>query len=164
MTLFSIRKLVAFISLAVAAAASAWAQSGSGFPIIGVASGQSVRVNVLNAATSDPSNPTSCSLTLQFLDTSGNSLKQNTVNLQPGAAASLDLSWDKMPGGSLRTEVRTVLLFGYSGGANPPAGILQQTFCGNLVPSLEVYDNKNGRTSFVLTTASALPPPVMPVQ
>ena len=164
MTLSPLRRSVCFIAIALTTLVSASAQTGSGFPMVGIASGQSARVNALNAARQDTANPTSCNLTLQFLDTNGNLLKQSTVNLQPGAAASLDLSWGDLPGGDLRTEVRAVLLFGYSGGANPPPGILQQSACGNLVPSLEVYDNTSGRTSLVLTTAITLPAPVTPVQ
>jgi hypothetical protein len=164
MTLFSVRRSVCFIAVALATLGSASAQSGSGFPMVGIASGQSAHVNALNAARQDPSNPTSCSLTLQFLDSNGNLLKQSKVNLLPGKAAALDLSWDELPRGDLRTSVRAVLLFGYSGGANPPAKIVQQSACGNLVPSLEVYANDSGRTSFVLTTVNTLPSPATPAQ
>lgn len=164
MPLVPVGRLVSLLAIALAALVSASAQTGSGFPMVGIAAGQSARVNVLNAARPDVANPTSCNLTLQFLDTNGNLLKQSTVNLQPGTAASLDLSWGDLPGGDLRTEVRAVLLFGYSGGANPPPGILQQSACGDLVPSLEVYDNTSGRTSLVLTTAITLPSPVTPAQ
>jgi hypothetical protein len=160
MPLVPVGRLVSLLAVALAALVSASAQTGSGFPMVGIAAGQSARVNVLNAARPDLANPTSCNLTLQFLDL----LKQSTVNLQPGTAASLDLSWGDLPGGDLRTEVRAVLLFGYSGGANPPPGILQQSACGDLVPSLEVYDNTSGRTSLVLTTAITLPSPVTPAQ
>jgi len=158
------RYTVFLLSFFSAAAFSAQAQTGSGFPMTGIASGQSARVNALNMATLDPNNPTSCSVTLEFLDTTGTVLKQTSIDLQPGAAGSLDLSWDELPGGTLRTEVRAVLLFGYSGGANPPSEILRHTACGNLVPSLEVYDNSSGRTNFILTDAKALPAPAIPLQ
>src|ERR1035438_5657404 len=101
MTLVSLYRSAGLIAIALAIRVSASAQTGSGFPMIGVASGQSARVNAVNTAQQDLSNPTSCSLTLQFLDTNGNLLKQNTVNLQPGTAASLDLSWDELPGSDL---------------------------------------------------------------
>jgi hypothetical protein len=158
MPLVPVGRLVSLLALALAALVSAPAQTGSGFPVVGIAAGQSARINVLNAARPDPANPTSCNVTLQFMDTNGKLLKQTAVNLQPGAGGGLDFGWAELPGNDLRTEVRAVLLFGYSGGANPPAAILQQSACGYLVPSLEVYDNGTGRTSFILTDAKALPP------
>lgn len=164
MTLVSVRRSVLLTAFIFAALVPVSAQTGSGFPMVGIASGQSARINVLNGAPT-ASNPTSCNVSLQYMDVNGNLLKQlPTVNLLPGTATSLDLSWDELPGGNLRVEIRAVLIFGYSGGANPPAGILQQSACNNLVPSLEVYDNTTGRTSFILTTAKALPNPTMPVQ
>ncbi len=164
MALPSVRSLVSLIAFVLLSLVPASAQTGSGFPMVGVASGQSARINVVNATPVDASNPTSCNVTLQFMDSDGNVLKQAAVNLQPSAATSLDLSWDDLTGATLRAELRAVLLFGYSGGANPPGGILRQTACGSLIPSLEVFDNTTGRTSFILTTVSSLPAPVTPAQ
>lgn len=138
-------------------------QLGLGFAMIGIASGESARVNALNMGTGLQGQNSSCSVTLQFLDAQGQLLKQSAITLQPGKAGSLDLSSDELPGTDSRTEVRAVLRFGYSGGANPPPAILQQFDC-NIVPSLEVYDNDTGRTSFVLTEAKPLPPPPIPAQ
>jgi hypothetical protein len=156
--------LVLLMALISPAAAQPGGQSGLGFAMIGIACGQSARLNVLNMAPLSTSNQSSCTVTFQFLDSQGQLLKQTTANLTPGTAGALDLSFDEAPGGSLRSEIRGVLLFGYSGGANPPAGILQQTACGNLTPSLEVYDNGTGRTSLILTDAKTLPPPATPAQ
>jgi hypothetical protein len=73
--------------------------------------------------------------------TEGQLLKQKVVTLQVGKAASLDLDRGELPGGNNpRAENRAVLLLGYSGGANPPAALLQKFDC-NIVPSLEVFDN-----------------------
>ncbi len=142
------------------------AQTGSGFAVIGIASGQSAHINGLNEAIADSAKPGSCSVTFQFLDSSGKVLKQASVNLQPGTSDGLDLSFDEisLPATSLRAQVRAVLLFGYSGGANPPPQILQQSMCGNLTPSLEVYDNVTQRTSLILTSAKPLPQPATPAQ
>ena len=72
------------------------AQQGVGFAMIGIASGQSARVNAVNLAPQDSAN-TSCSVTLQFLDVQGQPLKQSTINLLPGKAVSLDLRHDSLP-------------------------------------------------------------------
>jgi hypothetical protein len=164
MTSAYIRKSALLATLLMAAVFTAAAQSGSGFPMVGIASGQSARINAWNGAPADPSGLTSCSVTMQFVDTNGKVLKQTVINLRPETASSLDLSWDELSTADLRVQVRAVLLYGYSGGANPPPMLLQQSACANLAPSLEVYDNTNGRTSFILTDAKALPPPLVPAQ
>jgi hypothetical protein len=99
---------------------------------------------------------------MQFLNTQGQVAKQAVYTLEPGKGAFLDLSRDQLPGDS-RVEIRAMLLFGYSGGANPPPLVLQKFDC-NIVPSLEIYDSKSGKTRLVLTEAKPLPPPATPVQ
>jgi hypothetical protein len=150
---------VSFISIALMALASASAQTtGLGFAMVGVASGQSARINALNMGSRSSTQDSSCSVTLQFVDLQGQLLKQSVVNLGPGKGATLDLSRDQVPGDDLRAEIRAVLLFGYSGGAPPGPDVRQQFDC-NIVPSVEVYDNNTGRTSLILTDAKPLPVP-----
>ena len=139
-----------------AAEAQPASSPGVGFAIVGVATGQSARVNALNLGSMSSTADSSCSVTLQFLDTQGQQLKQSVVTLGSGKGASLDLSRDQAPGDDARVQIRVVLLFGYSGGAAPGPDVLQQFDC-NIVPSLEVYDNNTGRTSFILTDAKPLP-------
>jgi hypothetical protein len=133
-------------------------QPGVSFAMIGVATGQSARVNALNLGSRLSTQDSSCSVTLQFLDTKGQVLKQTAVTLPSGKATSLDLSRDAVPGDEVRAEIRAVLLFGYSGGASPGPDVLQQFDC-NIVPSIEVYDNDTGKTNFILTDAKPLPLP-----
>ncbi len=147
--------VMALVPVAVRAQPS---QPGLGFAMIGVAAGQSARVNALNLGSRSSTQDSSCGVTLQFLGIQGQRLKQTVVTLRPGKGATLDLSRDQVPGDDLRAEIRAVLLFGYSGGAAPGPDILQQFDC-NIVPSIEVYDNDTGRTSFILTDAKPLPVP-----
>jgi hypothetical protein len=142
---------------------SAHAQTGSAFPIVGIASGQTARLNILNIAPPNPSSQSSCNVTLQFLAADGAVLKQSRNNLSPGGSALLDLNWNDLSGYSLRAEIRAVLLFGYSGGANPPGRIVQQTACGSLVPSLEVFNASDGKTILILTHPLPLPAPTKPL-
>ncbi len=141
-----------------AARAQPSSQPGVGFAMIGVATGQSARISALNLGSRSSTKDSSCSVTLQFLDIQGQLLKQTVVTVRPGNGATLDLSRDQLPGDGLRAEIRAVLLFGYSGGTPPGPDILQQFDC-NIVPSIEVYDNQTGRTSFILTDAKPLPQP-----
>jgi hypothetical protein len=137
-------------------------QAGVGFAMVGVSTGEISRINALNLGQGTLPAPSRCAVTLRFLDTEGHVIKQSIVTLEPGKAASLDLSRDELPGDS-RAEVRAELLFGYSGGANPPALVLQQFDC-NIVPSLEVFDAQTQKTSVILTDAKPLPLPATPAQ
>jgi hypothetical protein len=151
-----------FALISTAASAQPPSQPGLGFGMIGIAIGESARVNALNIGNALSTQDSSCSVMLQFLDTEGRLLKQKVVTLQAGKAAALDLDRGELPGGNdPRAEIRAVLFFGYSGGANPPPALLQKFDC-NIVPSLEVFDNDTGRTSFILTDAKQLPPPPIP--
>ena len=157
--------LVLLIMLAAVPARSQTANPpGVGFALVGIAVGQSAGVNVVNLAAPDTANASSCSVNLQFLDPQGAVLKQTTVNLMPGTASTLNLSYAELSSSNVRTEIRGVLRFGYVGGANPPQPIVQQTACAHLVPSLELYDNDTGRTSLILTDAKQLPQSATPVQ
>jgi hypothetical protein len=153
-----------FVLISTVMSAQPSSQPGLGFAMIGIAIGESARVNALNIGNAWSTQDSSCSVTLQFLDTEGQLLKQKVVTLQSGKAASLDLGRGELPiGDDPRAEIRAVLLFGYYGGANPPPAVLHKFDC-NIVPSLEVFDNNTGRTSFILTDAKQLPPPATPAQ
>jgi len=147
---------VGFVLIAASARAQAPYQPGIGFAMIGIASGESMRVNALNIGSSASKQASSCPVTLQFLGAQSEVLKQTIVTLRPGAAASMDLSRDAIRAGEGRAEIRAVLLFGYSGGAAPSPEVLQRFDC-NIVPSVEVYENRTGRTSVVVTDARPLP-------
>jgi hypothetical protein len=153
-----------FVLISTVMSAQPSSQPGLGFAMIGIAIGESARVNAVNIGNASSTPDSSCSVTLQFLDSDGQLLKQKVVTLQSGKAALLDIGRGELPGGNdPRAEIRAVLLFGYYGGANPPPAVLQKFDC-NIVPSLEVFDNNTGRTSFILTDAKQLPPPATPAQ
>src|ERR1017187_7419903 len=71
-----------FLVFLLAAAPAAIAQSGVGFAMVGLASGQSVLVNAVNLGTGAYAKGSSCTVTLQLLDTQSQVLSQTTVNLQ----------------------------------------------------------------------------------
>jgi hypothetical protein len=137
-------------------------QPGVGFPTVWLALGERARVSALNRGTGSSTKDASCSVTLQFLDARGQVVKQTVAALKRGEVASMDLSRGELPGDS-RAEIRTVLLFGYSGGAPPGPGMLERFDC-NIVPSLEVYDVRAGKTRLSLTDAKPLAPPTTPAQ
>jgi hypothetical protein len=154
--------LAGFLFAAVTTIAGA--QPGLGFPMIGIASGESARLNALNLGTASSTPDSSCGVTLQILDTDGKLIKQKIVTLQAGKAASMDIGSDELLGtNASRAEIRAVLIFGYPGGANPPPAVLAKFDC-NIVPSLEIFDNITNRTSYILTDAKLLPGQAAPAQ
>ncbi|SRR6266478_2921030 len=138
-------------------------QPGMRFPMIQIATGESARVNAQNLQAGSSAKDSSCSITLQFLDTGGRVVKQAVVLLRPGKVASLELSRAELRGDDPRVEIRAVLLFGYYGGAPPGPAMVQQFDC-NIVPSLQVFDDRTGEMKLVLTDAKPLPPPATPAQ
>ncbi len=137
---------------------------GLGFPIVGVAPGQSIRINALNQTPSLAlQGQAGCRISLQFYDAEGQLVTESVVSvLAVGKSAALDLNRDDLPGDG-RLSLRAVLAFGYTGGANPPPLLLQQTATCNIVPSLEIYDNDTQKTSIVVTDAKPLPGPPIPI-
>ena len=138
-------------------------QPGVGFAMIGIGTGQTVRVNALNLGTGSSAPDPRCIATLQFLDADGQVLKQTVTTIRPGKGAYLDLRSDELHQNDARMPIRGVLLFGYSGGAPPGPGVLQAFDC-NIVPSLEIFNSKTKQTSVVLTDTKPLPPPATPAQ
>ena len=138
-------------------------QPGMDFPLIQIAICESARVNALNLETGSSVKDSSCSVTLQFQDTTSRIVKQTVILLRPGEAGSLEVSRTELAGNDSRAEIRAVLLFGYYGGA-PPSPAIARLFNCNIVPSLQVFDACTGKMKLVLTDAKPLPPPATPVQ
>ncbi len=140
-------------------------QPGVGFAMIGIATGQTVRLNALNLGTGSSTPDPRCNVTLQFLDANGQVMKQAVTTIRPGKAVYLDLRGDgaELSQNDARVPFRAVLLFGYFGGAPPGPGALQAFDC-NIVPSLEIFDTETKQTSVVLTDTKPLPPPATPAQ
>jgi hypothetical protein len=162
-SVFLLTVVVVVLTLTAARAQSAY-QPGVGFPAIQLAPGEQARVSALNRGAGSSSKDASCGVTLQFLDARGQVVKQTVAALKQGEVASLDLSRGELPGGDSRAEIRTVLHFGYFGGAPPGPGILERLFDCNIVPRLEVYDTHAGQTRLSLTDAIPLAPPTTPAQ
>jgi hypothetical protein len=126
----------------------------SSFGMVGVASGQTGRLNVVNSGTQSPA-PAACKVRLQLVDEAGEVLKEVTIdNLLPGRAASLDLarpapsSADSTP---LRVQMRGVVRTNNQAGPLPLAPAFPVQAGCTLIPTLEVFDNSTGRTAAILS-------------
>src|ERR1700736_1681569 len=122
------------------------------FGVIGLASGESVRINVLNLVRTPPPLGIAlipCRTELSFYDADGKLLKQKVVDsLGFGRADFLDLDRAEITGATGRAQIA----------ASVKVGSNQSFFC-SIAPTLEVFDDATGRTSTVLT--NLLPQPVI---
>ena len=152
------------------AAAPLPTQPGVGFAMLGVAAGQSLispsmasKLLALNTGYTTTSSQRRCRLTFQVYDSQGQLLKEKAVaDLTQGHSAMLDWNRNDLPGND-RAEIRAVLRFGYSGGANPPPGLAQPFTC-TVRASVQIVDNLTGRVTFVSSDAKPLPEPTVPAQ
>ena len=121
------------------------------FGMVGITTGQDLRLNVLNAGILTPSQqPISCNVQLFFVSDQGLVLKRATTSIAPGRSQSIDISRDAdIAAGQSRVEVRAVVsslsIVAIASGSGP-----HQAFC-QLVPTLEVFDRDTGRTTAILT-------------
>ena len=147
-------------ALAVTTTLSALGQEASTIPVgssrvqtfgmVGITTGQELRLNVLNAGILTPlQQPISCSVQLFFVSDQGLVLKRATTTIGPGRSQSIDFSRDAdIAAGQSRVEVRAVvssLSFAVTSGSGRHQGFCQ------LVPTLEVFDHDTGRTTAILT-------------
>lgn len=116
--------------------------------MIGIAAGQTARVNALNPGRAAPAVGVPCSATVTFQDDQGILLKQATVTVNPGDAAHLDLlsDADLSLASDQRKEIRATIsaptpvtpATGTSATAEPVA-------C-RLIGTVEIFDSLTGRT------------------
>ncbi|HMG32621.1 MAG TPA: hypothetical protein VKM94_01685 [Blastocatellia bacterium] len=131
------------------------------FGMLGITTGQTARLNVVNALPVDPpSIPVGppIRVTLMFVDGNGNPFNiagaplQTIVTLGPGQSGSLDLNSDAIPNGPptvpngppIRVQIRAL--------------VAECEGCsrGFVVPTLEVFDNATGKSTLVIPDTPAI--------
>ena len=125
-----IMSVVALFVVATAASAADFTQS---FGMVGIADGQTARLNAVLVAPPEPERGNSDPVVvhLQFFDADGNVLTESNVRLTSGHAQGLE--WAGRGG---RMEIRGAGLF-------PPGPC-------RVILSLEIFDNVTGRTQIAL--------------
>ena len=133
------------------------------FGMVGITAGQTIRLSVVNTIPYDsafPPGPTRVVLT--FLDANGHRLRsrdgsiiRRAIELQPEQAAFLDLNADDLqyPPGPSRLQLRAVV--NVHSPPVPDSGVPPPTN-DRIVPSFVVFNNANGRTVFVMSTAPSV--------
>jgi hypothetical protein len=128
-------------------------QTTQTFGMVGLAAGQTARLNLLNpgsllltgAAANSPA--AACFAQLTFLDSTGKTLKTASVSALSGQSAPFDLNRDlDLTTTAQRVEIRATV----QAMPNPTAGATAVPFFCSLIPTLEVFDNSTGKTTVVL--------------
>lgn len=142
------------------------------FGMVGITQGQTIRLSVVNTHPPPVGDfpPGPSRVVLTFLDADGHRLRHRdgsiirlAVELQPGNAAFLDLNADDLqyPPGPTRLQLRAVV--NVVPPPNPESEVSPPT-PDRIVTSVEVFNNANGRTVFVMSAAPSVqrltqPPP-----
>ena len=125
-----------------------------GYGLVGITQGQTIRITVINTADlPDPDTPNPARVVITFKDGNGNLFRNSDGNpirrvalLKGGQSASLDLNandFAKAFDATGRLQLRPVAQIQPADGVNgtPPAPC---------IPTVEVFNNANGRTQFVM--------------
>jgi len=115
----------------------------SSFPPAGLASSETMQVNVANIATASPSGTAaSCTGTISFINSSGTTIgTAASFTLASGHGSSASLPYSQAGAGGTRAEIRGVVAVTATPGSGVPCA---------LVSSLETYDTSTGVTHVFL--------------
>ena len=130
-----------------------------GLGMVGIAQGQTLRINVVNTALPNPDFPPDpCRVTLNFRNADGEIFRNGdgnpitrTILLQAGRSTSLELNADdfQREANGMRLQLRPVARVQQSDGNRnlPP---------DPCIPTAEVFNNANGRTQFLISYLPAV--------
>jgi hypothetical protein len=141
--------LAAILSAQTALPPIAVAPNIQTFGMIGLAEGQTARLNVLNPGVPAPlATGIICSALLTFYDDQGTQLKSSTVNVIPTHSLELDLDADTdlKLAVNQRKQIRATIQIPP---VLPPQG--QAVSTCPLIPTLEIFDRVTGKTQVVLS-------------
>jgi hypothetical protein len=143
--------------------------------VIGIASGETARFNVLNDHMAEAATTSVCSAVLTYYGADGTVLKTSNVSVAPGTAGYLDLfsSTDLSLAADQRKQIRATFEVplipnttstsssssSTSTTATPPANVPE---C-HLIGTLEILDAVTGRTLVILGGTHKAPSAVTPV-
>jgi hypothetical protein len=147
-------KRFSYLATVVFTAVLARAQGGFTPPqqhdstVVGIAAGQTAKLNVLYPSVPAPILQVMCAVTLNLVDDQGNVLKSQDFQILGGKTVSLSLNADTDLQGDHRAQIRALTL-------TPPTSS-RGGYCA-LLPSLDIVDNATGRTLVHLETSITYP-------
>ncbi len=120
--------------------------------MIGIVTGQTVRINVVNTIGDPDILPTP--VTLKFLNSAGRVIgAERTTNLRPGRSVSLDLNADTLELGSgVRYQLRVMV----TKTDDPETPINEAR---EILSTVEIFDNNTGMTRLVIRGFNPQPEP-----
>jgi len=138
--------------------------------VIGIASGETARFNVLNDAMAPAATTVTCPVVLTFFSADGVQLKTSTVSIAPGTTGALELFSNdiSLVAAGARREIRATFAVPLipnttsTSSTSTTAAPTSVPAC-RLVGTLEILDALTGRTVAILGGTHATPSPVTPV-
>jgi len=124
-------------------------QQLSTFGMVGLAAGETARLNAFLIPTGGPIIAGGCQVTFTFYDDKGASLGTTTLPVTQGQAAHFDLAGTVVTLQEVRGTVRTAF-------NSPTAGVRAPTTICSIVPTEEIF-NSAGQVTAVLELSHALP-------
>jgi hypothetical protein len=130
------------------------------FGMLGLAEGQTARLNLLNPGVLAPGATAEvCSASVAFLDAQGNVLKTGTITANPGQSPNFDVDSDADL--KLAVDERREIRATIQEAPLPPSSGSPAVHC-RLIPTLEIFDTLTGKTTTVLGHAHELLEPIVP--
>jgi hypothetical protein len=129
--------------------------------MVGIAEGQSARLNALNPGDAPTSTAAGCSALLAFLGDDGKVLKSAIVNVTAGAGAHIDIDSDKdlALAVNARREIRATITIPPAPPPTATSTTPVKPVC-KLIGTLEIFDTLNGHTLVSLGVGHPVPNPV----
>lgn len=130
------------------------------FGMVGITAGQTMRISVTNVIPPPVGDlpPGPYRVVLRFLDGSGHVIRNRSgevirrvATLENGQSTFLDLDFGELPPGPIRAQFRAVV-----NAVPPPTGDLPPPVGDRIVSTVEVINNANDRTQFVLTNPGVI--------
>lgn len=129
------------------------------FGMVGITSGQTVRVSVANTIMPNDINlpPGPVRVLINFRYVNGNLVRDNrtgevirkTVDIERGDASFVDLDYSDLPPGPIRAQIRPVVVALPPG----PTSETQNAYPRDaIIPTVEIINNANGRSQFAVFT------------
>lgn len=117
--------------------------------MVGLATGQTARLNLLNPGVAAPALGVVCTAMVQYLGADGTVLKTASVTVLPGKSMPVDLrsDIDLSLAPDTRKEIRTTIAIP---SVPPPSTGTAATPACKLIPTLEIFDSLTGRTEAIL--------------
>lgn len=122
-------------------------------PMVGIAFGQTARLNLLNPGDRPPALGVICTAQVTYFDGAGIALKTASVSVAPGTSVPVDLHSDLDL--SLAVNGRREIRAAIATPTVPPPSATSTTTppACKLIHSLEIFDTLTGRTQAVITRA-----------